>query len=105
PAVARGLTLRSHLAALVFAVKVLVDPADGLVLAPNRGDLGIVQCGQQVEQRLAPRPKQRRGIAPIEERAYLLRDLIEDGLDVQPITLVGQRGEPRRERDELLEPG
>ena len=42
-AVARRLALLAHLPALVLAVEELVDPADGLVLAPHAGELGGVQ--------------------------------------------------------------
>ena len=41
-AVAGGLAGFAHGAALVLAVKILVDPTDRLVLDPHRGELGGV---------------------------------------------------------------
>ena len=96
-AVARGRGFGAHLAALVLAVEVLVDPADGLVLLPDRGELGVVQDREEIGERLAPGPEQARGIAPVEEHADLAAELVEQALEVEPVAVVGQVGKAGRE--------
>ena len=55
-AVARSLTRLAHGATFILAVEVLVDPADGLVFDPDRGELGRVQDLEQVMQGRATGP-------------------------------------------------
>ncbi|MNF98340.1 hypothetical protein D3C84_811960 [compost metagenome] len=50
-AIARCLRGIAHRLALFFGVEVLVDPADGFVLAPQRGDVGIVDQVKHLQQR------------------------------------------------------
>ena len=50
-AVARCLAGVAHGLALFLGVEVLVDPADGFVLAPQRGDVVIVDELQHLQQR------------------------------------------------------
>jgi hypothetical protein len=50
-AVARRLAGIAHRLALFLGVEVLVDPADGFVLGPQRLDVGIVDQVQHLQQR------------------------------------------------------
>jgi hypothetical protein len=95
-AVARRLALLAHLAALVLAVEELVDPADGLVLAPHAGELGGVQDLEELLEGRALRPQHARRIAPVEEDLHLGRQLVEERLDVEPVALrsSGRSGRP-----------
>ena len=102
-AVARRLALVAHLLALVAAVEVLVDPTDRLVLAPDARELWVVEDREQLVERLPPRPDQARRITAIEEDPDLLADLVEQALEVEAISLVGELDEPRREPAELPE--
>ena len=101
-AVARRLALLAHLPALVLAVEELVDPADGLVLAPHAGELGGVQDLEELLEGRALRPEHARRIAPVEEDLHLGRQLVEERLDVEPVArAVGEEREARRHAAEL----
>src|SRR5690606_2663559 len=106
PAVARRLALLAHFSPLVLAVEELVNPADGLILAPHAGELGGVQDLEELLEGGALRPEHARRIAPVEEDLHLGRQLVEERLDVEPVArAVGQERQARRHAAELAVAG
>ena len=67
------------------------------------GEIGGVQDREEIGERLAPRPEQARGVAPVEEHADLAAELVEQALEVEPVAVVGQVGKAGREAAELAE--
>ena len=83
----------------------MVHPADRFVLLPHRRQLRIVEQLQQGCEGLASGPQQRGRIEPVEQHLHLAAQLIEQRFDVEPIALVGELHQTRRQTAELLEAG
>ena len=104
-AVARGLALGAHLLALVVAVEVLVDPADGFVLGPDGREVRRVQHRQQIGEGLPARPQQAPRVAPVEQDSDLSPNLVEEALHVEPVAVVRGLRKAGGKPGELPEPG
>ena len=78
--------LLAHLLALFLAVEELVEPADRLVVRPDNIQLRTVQLGQQFLERVVPRPEEARRVPAVEENLNLGSELIEQRLEVEPIS-------------------
>lgn len=85
--VARGGGGVAHGFALLLAVPVLVDPADGLVLGPE-GERGVVDAVEQPAEGVGPGEEHAVGREAVEEDAEVEGELVEDGEEEGGVALV-----------------
>ncbi|MNJ47881.1 hypothetical protein D3C77_430560 [compost metagenome] len=88
-AVARRLRRIAHRLALFFGIEVLVDPADGFVFAPQRGDVGIVDQVEHLQQRRLTREQTPLRRVAVEQARQVLAEFIEHAEQVHAIGIAG----------------
>ena len=86
---ARRLAGLAHRLALFLGVEVLVDPADGFVLAPQRGEVGGVDQVQHLEQGGLAGKKAPLGGVAVEQGRQVLGQFIEDAEQIDAIGIAG----------------
>jgi hypothetical protein len=86
-AVARSPRLLPHPPALLGRVEVLVDPADGLVLGPERRQVGGIEQCKQLQQCGLAREQPRVWGVSIEQQRQILRELVEQAEEIAAISV------------------
>ena len=106
-AIARRLALLAHLRALVAAVEELVHPADGLVLAPHRRELGGVQDRRAAASNVARFGQSTDAGSRRSKSTFTsVESSSKSALDVEAIAgTVRQQRKPRRKATELAVAG
>jgi hypothetical protein len=89
PGVARGCGGVAHGFSLFLAVPVLVDPADGFVLGPEKINFRMVDFIQQLQQRRFPGKEQTMQAVAIKQHRQILGELVKQA---EEITLIGWTG-------------
>jgi hypothetical protein len=84
-----GLALLAHLPALFGGVEVLVDPADGLILAPQGLQVGGVEQVQEREQGGLPGEQQALGGVTVKQGREVQGKLVEDAEQVVAVGVAG----------------
>ena len=101
-AVPRCLALIAHPLSFFLAVEELVEPADRLVVVPDRRELGGVELAEHGLEGVAAGPEQAGGVVAVEEDLDFGGELVEERLEVEPVAgRVTERCDARGEAGEL----
>ncbi|MFM8445120.1 MAG: hypothetical protein ACKN9W_17505 [Methylococcus sp.] len=79
----------AHGLALFLGVEVLIDPADGFVLAPQRGNFGVIDQIQHLQQRGFAREETALRRVAVEQPWQVLAQLIEHTEEVHAVGIAG----------------